>query len=76
MATLTHHHEPAAVEQLELNPKLQRTFITIIGAGILLLIIGIVAAIMHIGEHSEAATHAGNIATHDADVHDTGSPWV
>lgn len=79
MATLTHHHEPAAIEQLELNPKVQRTFLTIIGAGVLLLLLGILAAVMHWGEHHEEAHEAVKqvgAAAHDADAHDQGTPWM
>lgn len=79
MSTLTHHHEPAAIEQLELDPKVQRTFMTIIGAGVLVLIIGIIAALMHWGEHHEAGEVAGHLratATHDADAHEGHSVLV
>jgi len=73
MATLTHHHEPAAVEQLELSPKAQRTFLTIIGAGILLLIIGIAAALLHLGEHQDKIPLVGHTAAlHNADVSEAG----
>jgi hypothetical protein len=74
MATLTHHHEPAAIEQLAHSSKAQRTFMTIIGAGVLVLILGIVAALMHWGEHHEVATHVR--AAHDADAHEGHSVLV
>ncbi|RZK38778.1 MAG: quinol:cytochrome C oxidoreductase, partial [Hymenobacter sp.] len=61
MATLTHHHEPAAIEHLAPNAKAQRTFMTIIGAGIVLLIIGVIASLMHWGEAHEGV---GEAATH------------
>ena len=80
MATLTHHHEPAAVEQLDLSPKAQRTFMTIIGAGLLVLIIGIVAALRHWGEPhdavGEAAGHLGAAAAHDVDTHQEHSVLI
>lgn len=77
MATLTHHHEPAAVEQFTASPKAQRTFLTIIGAGVLLLIIGIVAALLHIGEHHDKIPLVGHTgALHDADVSEKGHPLL
>jgi hypothetical protein len=74
MATLTHHHEPAAIEQLAYSPKAQRTFMTIIGAGVLVLIIGIIAALMHWGEAHEVTTQVH--AAHDADTHEGHSVLV
>ena len=70
----TTHHEPVVREQLQLSPAVQRTFFTIIGAGILLLIIGVVAALFHIGEHHEAAAEVAGAVAHDADAHVDGSP--
>lgn len=74
MATLTHHHEPAAVEQLAPSPKAQRTFMTLIGAGVLILILGIIASLMHWGEHHEAAGEvAGHLnPAHNASSHEEG----
>jgi hypothetical protein len=58
MATLTHHHEPVVAEHLGQHPGLQRTFITIIIAGVIVLALGLLAAFMGWGEHHEAAGHA------------------
>ena len=76
MATLTHHHEPVVAEHLQEHPGLQRTFVTIIVAGVILLVLGILAAIMHIGEgHHEGAAHAATAAGHAAEH--AGSPlWL
>jgi len=71
MSTLTHSYEPPVQEQLEHSPKLQRTFLTIIGMGVLILILGILAEAFHWGgshEATGAAAHlgAGEGATHGA----------
>ena len=58
MATLTHHHEPVVAEHLQEHPGLQRTFVTIIVAGIIVLALGLLAAFMGWGGHHEAAGHA------------------
>ena len=68
MATLTHHHEPVAAEYLELSPRTQRTFVTIIVAGVIILAIGLLAAIMGWGGHHEAAEHlpaAAHVVEHE-----------
>lgn len=60
MATLTHHHEPVAAERFVLSARTQRTFVTIIIAGVVVLALGLLAAIMHWGEaHHEAAGQLG-----------------
>jgi hypothetical protein len=85
MATLTHQHSSlAAAEQLQVSDGTRRTFFTIIGAGILVLVLGLLAAIMGWGaEHhaagAEAAGHLGASAGHGAgaSVHHEGSPiWL
>jgi hypothetical protein len=85
MATLTHHDNSlAAAEQLQVPDGTRKTFITIIGAGILILVLGLLAAIMGWGaEHhaagAEAAGHLGASAGHGAgaSVHHEGSPvWL
>ena len=58
MATLTHHHEPVVAEHLQEHPGLQRTFVTIIIAGVIVLALGLLAAFMGWGAHHEAAGHA------------------
>nr|GFD32395.1 hypothetical protein [Tanacetum cinerariifolium] len=59
MATLTHHHEPVVAEHLQEHPGLQRTFVTIIVAGVVLLALGLLAAAMGWGAgHHEGAVHA------------------
>jgi hypothetical protein len=74
MATLTHHHEPVVAEHLQEHPTLQRTFITIIVAGIIVLVLGLLASIMGWGEHHEAATHGAAVAAH---AEHEGSPiWL
>ena len=72
MATV-HHHEAPVAEQLHLSNKAQRTFYTIIGAGILVLIIGIVAALFSKSGHNPAGVGPMVDAAHDADAHDHGS---
>lgn len=75
MATLTHHHEPVVAEHLQEHPGLQRTFVTIIVAGVILLVLGLLAAVMGWGsEHHEGATHAAAVAGH---AEHAGSPlWL
>ena len=71
MATLT-HQESATAEQLVVTDGARKTFITIIVVGVVVLIIGILAAIMGWGaaEHQEAAGHVGA-------AHEAGSPiWL
>ncbi len=75
MATLTHHHEPVANEHLEVKPSVQRTFTTIIVAGVIILAIGLLAAILGWGGHHEASTHLPAAAGHAAE--NEGSPiWA
>ena len=66
MATLT-QQESATAEQLVVTDGTRKTFITIIVAGVVVLIVGILAAIMGWGaaEHQDVANHAG--AVHEAD---------
>jgi hypothetical protein len=74
MATLTHHHEPVVAEHLQEHPGLQRTFVTIIVAGIIVLALGLLAAFMGWGEHHEAAGHVASAAGH---AEHGGSPiWL
>jgi hypothetical protein len=70
MATLT-HHESATAEQLVVTDGARKTFIAIIAAGVLLLVVGILAQVMGWGaaEHGEAAGHAA--AAHGA-AHEEG----
>ncbi|WP_230688308.1 quinol:cytochrome C oxidoreductase [Hymenobacter jeongseonensis] len=83
MATLT-HQESATAEQLVVTDGARKTFITIIVAGVVVLIIGLLAAIFHIGEgeHAaagEAAGHLSAAAGHEAGAaaHHEGSPiWL
>lgn len=72
MATLTHHHEPVVAEHLQEHPGLQRTFVTIIVAGVVMLALGLLAAFMGWGAaHHEGAAHAASHAEH------AGSPlWL
>jgi hypothetical protein len=72
MATLTHHHEPVVAEHLQEHPGLQRTFVTIIVAGVVVLALGLLAAFMGWGTaHHESAAHAASHAEH------AGSPlWL
>ncbi len=74
MATLTHHHEPVVAEHLQEHPGLQRTFVTIIVAGIIVLALGLLAAFMGWGEHHEATGHVASAAGH---AEHGGSPvWL
>jgi hypothetical protein len=75
MATLTHHHEPVVAEHLQAHPRLQRTFVTIIVAGIVLLALGLLAAALGWGAgHHEGAPHAAAAAGH---AEHAGSPiWL
>ena len=74
MATLTHHHEPVVAEHLQEHPGLQRTFVTIIVAGIVILALGLLVAFMGLGGHHEAAGHATSAAGH---AEHGGSPiWL
>ena len=70
MATLT-HHESATAEQLVVTDGARKTFLTIIVAGVVLLIVGILVQVMGWGaaEHGEAAGHAA--AAHGA-AHEEG----
>ncbi|UOQ99258.1 quinol:cytochrome C oxidoreductase [Hymenobacter sp. 5317J-9] len=70
MATLT-HQESATAEQLVVTDGARKTFITIIVAGVVVLILGILAQVMGWGaaEHAaagEAAGHLGASAGHGA----------
>ncbi len=74
MATLT-HQESATAEQLVVSAGTRKTFITIIVAGVALLLIGILASIMGWGaaEHHEAAAHLGA----GAPAHEAENPvWL
>lgn len=75
MATLTHHHEPVVAEHLQEHPGLQRTFVTIIVAGVVVLALGLLAAFMGWGAgHHEGAAHAAAAAGH---AEHAGSPlWL
>ncbi len=80
MATLTHQNS-ATAEQLVVTAGARKTFITIIVAGVVLLIIGLLASIFHIGEgeHAaagEAAGHAGAAAAHGAEHHEGSPVWL
>ena len=83
MATLT-HQESATAEQLVVTDGARKTFITIIVAGVVVLIFGLLAAIFHWGdgEHAaagEAAGQLGAAAGHGAGaaVHHEGNPiWL
>ena len=59
MATLT-HQESATAEQLVVTDGARKTFITIIIAGVVLLVVGILVQLMgwSAAEHGEAAGHA------------------
>ena len=77
MATLT-QQESATAEQFVVTDGTRKTFVTIIIAGVIVLVIGILAAIMGWGatEHSEVASHVGATA-HIAAAHEEGSPiWL
>lgn len=65
------HHEAPVVEQLHLSAKAQRTFYIIIGAGILVFIIGLILALF---DKPHNPTGVGPLidATHDADAHNHG----
>lgn len=84
MATLTHQESSLAAEHLRLSDATRKTFFTIIGAGIVVLVLGLLAAIMGWGsEHHAAGTEAagrlGASAGHGAgaSVHEEGSPvWL
>lgn len=62
MATLT-HQESATAEQFVLTDGARKTFITIIVAGVVVLILGILASILGWGaaEHKEAASHTAAV---------------
>ena len=83
MATLT-HQESATAEQLVVTDGARKTFITIIVAGVVVLILGILASVMGWGEEhhaaaGEAAGHLGASAGHGAgaSLHEEGSPvWL
>ena len=77
MATLT-QQESATAEQFVVTDGTRKTFVTIIIAGVIVLVIGILAAIMGWGstEHSEVANHVGATAQ-IAVAHEEGSPvWL
>ena len=76
MATLT-HQESATAEQLVVTDGARKTFIAIILAGVVVLVLGILASIMGWGaaEHSEVVGHA-SAAAHGA-THEEGNPiWL
>jgi hypothetical protein len=70
MATLT-HHESATAEQLVVTDGARKTFIAILVAGVVILVLGILAQVMGWGaaEHHEATGHAA--AAHGA-THEEG----
>jgi len=77
MATLT-QQESATAEQLVVTDGARKTFITIIVAGVVVLIIGLLAAIMGWGaeEHAAAGEAAGHAGA-GASAHHEGNPvWV
>jgi len=74
MATLTHHHEPVVAEHLQEHPGLQRTFVTIIVAGVVILALGLLAAVMGWGGHHEATGHAASAVGHVE--HEGGPIWL
>ncbi|WP_375417055.1 quinol:cytochrome C oxidoreductase [uncultured Hymenobacter sp.] len=85
MTTLTHSDNPVATaEHLQLPIGTRKLFTYIIGAGILVMILGLLASIFHIGEEqhaasAEAANHLGASAGHGAgaSVEHEGSPvWL
>ncbi|OUJ75578.1 quinol:cytochrome C oxidoreductase [Hymenobacter crusticola] len=74
MATLT-HHESATAEHLELSAKTRRTFITIIVAGVILLVIGLILAATGFGAEHHAAEHGTGMGA--SAHHEEGSPvWL
>ncbi|MFD2721659.1 quinol:cytochrome C oxidoreductase [Hymenobacter monticola] len=75
MATLT-HHESATAEQLVVTDGARKTFFAIIAAGVLVLILGILAQVMGWGtEEHAAAAHAagGHAAAGHGAGHEEGS---
>lgn len=77
MATLT-HQDSATAEQLVVTDGARKTFITIIVAGVVVLIIGLLAAIMGWGaeEHAAAGEAAGHAGA-GASAHHEGNPvWA
>ena len=77
MATLT-QQESATAEQLVVTDGARKTFITIIVVGVVVLIIGLLAAIMGWGaeEHAAAGEAAGQAGA-GASAHHEGNPvWV
>ncbi len=77
MATLT-HQDSATAEQLVVTDGARKTFITIIVAGVVVLIIGLLAAIMGWGaeEHAAAGEAAGHAGA-GASAHHEGNPtWL
>ena len=75
MATLT-HKESATAEQLVITDGARKTFLAIIITGVVIVVLGILAAVFGWGaaEHTEAAGHAG-AAAHGA-VHEGGPIWL
>jgi hypothetical protein len=74
MATLT-HHEGATAEHLEVTDGARKTFIYMIVAGVAVLALGLLAAMLGWGEEHHAAGHAA--AGHAAGGHHEGNPiWL
>ena len=78
MATLT-HTERATAEHLTGTDGARKTFLAIIGAGVVLLVLGILAAVLHWGEHHTANHAAGAMhgaAEHHGAEHHGSAPWL
>jgi len=75
MATLT-HHESATAEHLVVTDGARKTFFTIIGAGVLVLIIGLVASFMGWGEEHHAAAGHAAAAAHGGAHHEGNPIWL
>ncbi|SMB97433.1 conserved hypothetical protein [Hymenobacter roseosalivarius DSM 11622] len=77
MATLT-HQDGVTAEHLQLSPSTRKKFITIIAAGVILLIIGVVLAALGIGEEHSAATghEVGTGAGASAEHHEGSPVWL
>jgi hypothetical protein len=74
MATLT-HHESATAEHLELSAKTRRTFITIIVAGVILLVVGLILAATGFGAEHHTGEHGTGMGA--SAHHEEGSAiWV
>jgi len=80
MATLT-HQESATAEHVVISGGARKTFMTMIVAGVVLLALGLVAAMLGWGEEHHAAAGHAAAAGHDAGAgagaHHEGSPaWL